>query len=192
MSDTVGNIVEEIRKEANITQKRLANMAGLSTLYIIRAEQGMSLALPTNLLNALSHLSGKDSTDIQTMYIMQRAAMVEYYVDRVNSNPENLAYIETALSWALDHYEPKAGNALGKKLSHPLYLFRTQYTSLHQLPMSAIKFCQMFGMHPASISKIEKREDTVEKDSAIYVKIRMLGLSESQMELLCKACDSCL
>lgn len=194
MSETVGNIVEEIRKESSVTQKRLASMSGLSTLYIIRAEQGMSLVLPDNLLASLSYLDtmNRDPQTIQSVYVFQRAAMVDYYVRMVNNSSENANIIEIALSAALDNYEPKAGSPLGKKLSHPLYLFRTQYTALHQLPMSAIKFCQMFGMHPATISKIEKREDTLEKHSVAYDKLKALGLSEAQMELLCKACDSCL
>lgn len=194
MSETVGNVVEEIRKESSVTQKRLASMSGLSTLYIIRAEQGMSLTLPDNLLASLSYLDthNRDPQTIQRVYVQQRFAMVEYYLNLVNSSPENGLIIETALSTALDNYEPKAGSPLGKKLSHPLYLFRTQFCALHQLPMSAIKFCQMFGMHPATISKIEKREDTLEKHSVAYDKLKSLGLSAEQMELLCKACDSCL
>lgn len=192
MADTVGNIVEQIRKESSITQKRLAELSGLSVLYIIRAEQGMSQALPSNLLGVLSNLSGSDTKEIQETYIFQRAAMVAYYLKKVHDNPKNDEFITEAIGWALDNYTPKVGSAVGVKLSHPLYLFRTRFCQLHGLPTSAIKFCQMFGMHPATISEIEKRENTLEKDSVVYQKVQALGVLDYQLDMLCKACDSCL
>jgi transcriptional regulator with XRE-family HTH domain len=200
--NNVGNIVEEIRKGASITQKRLASMAGLSTLYIIRAEQGMSLTLPNGLLLALSGVDPyhRDPHKIQSLYMKQREDMINYFLDRVHNKgitndttyPSNNDILQQALDYALDNYTPAVGSREGPKASHPLYLFRTKFCELHGLPASAIKFCQMFGIHPATISEIERRENTIEKNSVIFLHLKRLGLSAEQLEQLCRACNTCL
>jgi transcriptional regulator with XRE-family HTH domain len=129
--NNVGNIVEEIRKGASITQKRLASMAGLSTLYIIRAEQGMSLTLPNGLLLALSGVDPyhRDPHKIQTLYMKQREDMINYFLDRVHNKgitndttyPSNNDILQQALDYALDNYVPAVGSKEGPKASHPLY-----------------------------------------------------------------------
>lgn len=195
--NNVGNIVEEIRKGASITQKRLASMAGLSTLYIIRAEQGMSLTLPNGLLLALSGCDPwhRDPHKIQSLYIKQRAEMIDYFLARVHNRPpcpSNNDILQQSLDYALDNYTPAVGSREGPKVSHPLYLFRTKFCDLHGLPASAIKFCQMFGIHPATISEIERRENTIERNSVIYLHLKRLGLNAEQLDQLCRACNTCL
>src|SRR5690242_1918327 len=182
------NIVAEIRHEAALTQARLAELADLSPLYIVRAEQGLYASLPMSLLSTLSNadMHSRSVNEIDAKYIEQRDEMIGFNFEQIITHPGNAHFVEVALGYALDNFQPGAG----KQSNHPLYLFRTKFMSLYDKPLSALKFCTMFGIHPAVITAIEHRRETLQGLTA--VRIRHLGMAEVQMEMLVVASDACL
>lgn len=183
------NVVQTIRTGAALTQKALAERAKLSTLYVIRAEQSMPVELGLSLAQALSNINGVLTINqIEKQYLSDRAEMLRFYRGVINEHPSHDYFVETALGFALDNFRP-----VGFKEDHPFFLFRTKLCNLYGLPDSAIKFAAMFGLHPAIISRLEKRQDTFEPESAVDVTIReTLGLNPVQAEMLRIACDRCL
>lgn len=182
------NIVYEIRHEAALTQARLAELADLSPLYIVRAEQGLYASLPMSLLAALSNIDMHSRTvnEIDATYSEQRNAMIYFNYEQVNTHPGRDHFIEVALGYALDNFQP----GVGKRTNHPLYLFRTKLMQLFDKPSSAIKFATAYGIHPAMLTSIESRQATLE--GVTCERIKALGLSEIQLEMLVRACDACL
>ena len=181
------NIVLSIRTEAGLTQNRLAEMADVTPLYIVRAEQGLYSTLPLSLLTTLSNLDGELTvSQIEHTYVDQRLSMVNFNLEQVRTHPANELYVETALGFALDNFKPGAG----KPADHPFRLFRTKFLALHEMPTSAIKFCTMFGIHPAVVTAIENRREALQ--GITEQRVKSLGLSEVQMEMLVRACDACL
>lgn len=191
-------IVERVRKASHLTQKDLATRAGLTVLFVIRAEQGIPQTLGHDLERTLANLSrdtDKPMTiaDVEHDYAFERHAMLNFYKEMLRSHPGHEHFVEVALGYALDNYTAGVGDRRGSRLSHPLCLFRTKLMSLHEWPTSAIKFNQFFGLHASIISSIETRKDTIERHSATFNVLRdTIGLSEIQLEMLMKACDSCL
>lgn len=184
-------IPERIRRSAALTQKEVAERAGLSTLYVIRAEQGLPATLGDHLATLLSELDvyGREADEINRQYGNERTDMLSFYYEQINANPGHKSFVEHSLGYALDNFHPGAG----KVTNHPLYLFRTHLMELHELPTSAIKFCTMFNIHPSFVSNIEKRQDTIEAGTVIDERLKhVIGLSEVQAEMLRKACDACL
>lgn len=193
------SVVERIRRAANLTQRGLAERAGLSVLYVIRAEQCIPQTLGHDLSVALSNLSSEIYTEpstpreIENDYKMTRDDALNFYKLQIWEHPAHHDFIETAVGYALDHYTAGVGDRRGSRLSHPLCLFRTKLMSLYEAPTSAIKFNQFFGLHASIISTIETRKDTIERNSATFNCLRdTLRVSEVQLEMLMKACDSCL
>lgn len=193
------SVVERIRRAANLTQRGLAERAGLSVLYVIRAEQCIPQTLGHDLSTALSSVTAEVYTEpssphqIEFEYSIDRENALKFYKNQIWAHPAHLDFIETAVGYALDHYTAGVGDRRGSRLSHPLCLFRTKLMSLYDAPTSAIKFNQFFGLHASIISTIETRKDTIERNSATFNCLRdILGVSEVQLEMLMKACDSCL
>lgn len=193
------SVVERVRRAANLTQRGLAERAGLSVLYVIRAEQFIPQTLGHDLARALSNVTSEVYTEpstashIEYEYHIDRTANLAFYKHQLVSHPAHIDFVETALGYALDHYTAGVGDRRGARLSHPLCLFRTKLMSLHDWPTSAIKFNQFFGLHASILSTIETRKDTIERNSATFNVLRdVIGLNEVQLEMLMKACDSCL
>lgn len=179
------NVVQTIRTDAALTQKALADRAHLSTLYVIRAEQSMPVELGLNLASALSNLSNVNINKIEETYLHDREDMLRFYREYVLGHEAHDYFVETALGFALDNFRP-----VGFKEDHPFFLFRTKLCELYELPTSAIKFAAMFGVHPAIVSRLEKRQDIFEAGSSIDVMLRRtLGLNEVQAEMLRLACE---
>lgn len=193
------NVVERVRRALNVTQRGLAERAGLSVLYVIRAEQCIPQSLGPDLARALSKLTGelyKERTsehELEHQYSMDRQDALLFYKNQFLNHPGREHFIEVALGYSLDNYVAGVGDRRGSRLSHPLCLFRTKLMSLYEWPTSAIKFNQHFGLHASILSSIENRKDTIERNSATFHTLRdILGVSEVQLEMLMKACDSCL
>lgn len=184
-------VPERIRRSSALTQKQLAARAKLSHLYVIRAEQGLPATLGYALSNTLSELDpyGREPDEIDSMYQVEREQQLQYFRDLIRNNPNHDLYVETALGYALDEFQP----GVGKVSNHPLYLFRTKLMRLYDLPTSAIKFCVMFNVHTSNVSAVESRKDTIEYNSVLDKQLRnVIGLSEVQAEMLRRACDGCL
>lgn len=186
---TTPNVVSVLRTGAALTQRALAERAHLSTLYVIRAEQSLPVALSLDLLTALSNLSQDLTIDkIDRQYEYDRKQMLRYYRNLVNESPSHRYFIETAIGYALDNFGP-----VGFSDSHPFFLFRTKLCSLYSLPTSAIKFATMFGVHPAIISTLESRKDTLMLGSQLDVCLReTIGVDAVNLEMLRIACDRSL
>lgn len=185
----VPNVVQTIRTGAALTQRALAQQAHLSTLYVIRAEQSLPVALSLDLATALSNISQELTIDkIERQYEYDRKQMLRHYRKYVNDSPSHEYYVETAIGFALDNFSP-----VGFSDSHPFFLFRTKLCSLYSLPTSAIKFATMFGVHPAIISTLESRKDTLMLGSQLDVCLReTIGVNAVQLEMLRIACDRSL
>lgn len=182
-TDEHPNVVQTIRTGAALTQKGLASLAHLSTLYVIRAEQSQPVTLGLDLATALSNLINLPINDVETRYEADRLAMLTYYRELIKNDPNYESYIETAVGFALDNFRP-----VGFSDTHPFFLFRTKLCSLYSLPTSAIKFATMFGLHPALLSRLERRQDTLISGSAIdELTTELVG--PVRAEMLRIACD---
>lgn len=185
-TDEHPNVVQTIRTGAALTQRALAQQAHLSTLYVIRAEQSQPVTLGLDLATALSNLINLPMDVIEEHYRLDRLAMLTYYRELIKNDPNFESYVETAVGFALDNFRP-----VGFSDTHPFFLFRTKLCSLYSLPESAIKFATMFGLHPALLSRLERRQDTLMPESQIEMLTTEL-VGPVRAEMLRIACDRSL
>lgn len=180
------NIVARIRHDASLTQHKLAELSGLSTIFIIRAEQSLPVELPNHLLVTLADIGHISIEEIQGDYLLYRQQQIDRNFEEITNHPDNKFFVEQALGYAFDNYMAP----VGKRSNHPFYLFRTRLMLYYGRPQSAIKFATYFGIHPSVISDIESRKGTLEGVTA--TRVARLGLNAVQMEMLTRACDQCL
>ena len=131
------NTLKLARISAKLSQEQLADLAGVSRVYVIRVEQYLHAKPNSKLLTVLSIKTGISAQDLMAGYLNERSIGNIDVLHRINTYP--------IPSW--------------EEMSSPVgdhQTFREQLMDWYILPVSRIKFCQMFGLYPMTISRYEK------------------------------------
>lgn len=185
------NIVRDIRKRTDTTQKDLASLAGLSNLFILRAEQFLHVELSPTLSVALSSIDpdSRSAAQISELYTAGRLQHLRVNSSIMVTNPYYRVRVRNALNYAMDNsLNSDQARASVDKFSHPFSLFRTHLFTAFDLPTSQIKFCVFTGVHPTVLASLEKYEATIE-DSIHRALSEVLDLSEAEIKTLKLMCD---
>lgn len=188
------NIVREIRKRADITQKELANLAGLSTLFILRAEQFLHVELSKPLSVALASIDpdNRSAEDISLVYFKGRLLQLKFNSDMMTSSPYYRIRVSKAMNYAVDHsLNSDQAKASKDSHSHPFALFRTHLFTAFDLPTSQIKFCVFTGVHPTVIAALESYSTGLLDSVATALSI-VLDLSQAEIDTLKYMCEQAL
>ena len=122
------NIVTRIRKDYRLTQKQIADTAGITEQVVLKAEQGLYPTLPPALLQSLHDLTGTRKVFLETEY--------ERWID------ESLANIKL----------PEVGN----QMVTDYILFnewRSTVCGMNHVPDNINAFCKLLKIHPYVIQK---------------------------------------
>lgn len=192
----VSNVVKSLRITEGLTQEQLAEQAGVSTLFIIRAEQFLHPNLSDKVAEALINLNANadfwnvDALKIQ--YANQREQFLAEFKHRLTGAMNYRSVVNEAISYAADHYVPVAETLPVNERSsrHPFTLFRTYLFDHYGLPTSQIKFCINTGLHPAVLSSLESRKTNMEEPVADVLR-NQLSLNDEQVLILRRLCDDC-
>lgn len=176
---TLPNIVKDIRLSVEMTQRELAEEAGISTLAVLRSEQYLYVDLPDTLAIALSDIDpeGRTATNIALSYEKGRKMQLKVNSDAITSNPYFRSRIRAGLDYAVDHFQTVDQAALVDDNSHhPFVLFRTYLFAAFDLPTSQIQFCLFTGLNPAVVAKFESYDsnfpDTVKEALSFILDMR--------------------
>lgn len=191
------NIVKRIRMRNNVTQEHLAELAGLSTLFVIRAEQSLHNSLNDDLAKVLSFLSGlaEDNPDaLKETYVQEKQERIDYLIAYLTGDPFFPHRVRIALEYAVENYSPVGEIHIPaeRRLHHPFYLFRTSLFKAYDLPTSQIKFSTLTGLHPATINALENRQASIEPGGAVEGILLRLRIDPEIISILRKLCDDCL
>lgn len=190
----VPNLVRDIRTDNKLTQKDLADRAGLSTLAVIRAEQYLYVDLPEALANALSEIddvSSRSPEEMAIAYAKARNIQLSLNSERITSNPYYRSRIRAALNYAMDHSLSifQILDDDDRRLNHPFALFRMCLFTSFELPTSQIQFCIFTGIHPTVLSKFENYESTDMPESIATALNQILRLNPDEFATLELMCD---
>ena len=193
------NVVKDLRQQAGLTQQQLAKLAGVTTLYVIRAEQFLHPNLD-KLSRVLASVNGQDSQDsmtahqIEDTYVAQREDHVSRTRALFYDDPRHESRVARALDYALNEFTPPVGLLREERQKlHPFTLFREYLFDQYELPTSQIKFAAYTGVHPAALSALENSYSTIETDSPVAKMLtNTLLLDVNQLALLQVMCDRCL
>lgn len=155
---TLPNVVKDIRTAVGMTQKELAEAAGLSTLTVLRSEQYLYVDLPTPLDTVLAHLenAGRSPVEIATSYSKGRNMQLKVNSDAITSNPYYRSRVRAGINYATDNFlTVDQASLMEDNSNHPFVLFRTYLFAAFDLPTSQIQFCLFTGMNPAVQAKFE-------------------------------------
>lgn len=185
------NVVREIRKRADITQKDLADRANLSTIFILRAEQYLHVELSPALSIALSNIDPENRSpeDIALAYSKGRMQQLKANSEMITTNPYYRVRVTAALNYATDHFlNSDQAKAEADKFSHPFCLFRSHLFTSFDMPTSQIKFCVFTGVHPTVLAALERYESSIE-DSISHALSVVLDLRANEIQVLKLMCD---
>lgn len=132
MNTDIIHPVKKYRTEANLSQKELASMAGITEQVILKAEQGLYPTLPPSVLRALRELTGLSFTELEDEY-------------EAWNNEELKKVILPVLS---------VGNE-ETRLRDPM-LFKSWMhlvCDLNDVPTNVNSFCKLLKIHPYVIQK---------------------------------------
>lgn len=175
--------VGTLRRELGLTQRELANHAGVSTQSIMRAEQGLHPTLSGGIAKALSELGNTDEAIIRRDYKRTRAWNIKQFsLDLTSSDNYELCRKE-----ALTHTREYAQY---NPTSSPTKYWREFIFSFFGIPLSGIKFCTYTGLHSAVLSNVENGKVTWRESKAFQrVLSEVLNCSEFEIALLGKLHD---
>lgn len=193
----VPNLVRDIRTSNKLTQKDLADRAGLSTLAVIRAEQYLYVDLPEALATALSEIddvSSRSPEEMAIAYAKARNIQLSLNSERITSNPYYRSRIRAALNYAMDHSLSifQILDDDDRRLNHPFALFRMCLFTSFELPTSQIQFCIFTGIHPTVLSKFENYESTDMPESIAAALNQILRLNPDEFATLELMCDGAM
>lgn len=207
----IKNVVSDIRNRAGYSQAQLAEESFLTRQSVIRAEQNLHPTLSEALCAVLSDLDHEDRSPatIAEQYRRERYENITNFARYVESLPDYVDAVRTAIDYAADHFTPRFTIPVEKKpegvsyfrgdpheavrMRHPLYLFRTHLFARYSLPTSAIKFCTLTGIHSSTVSSIEKGASTIDDSPALYRALRcVLHLSVNDVADLERMSAQCL
>jgi transcriptional regulator with XRE-family HTH domain len=188
------NVVRDIRTSADITQKDLARQAGLSSIFVLRAEQFLHVELSPALSVALSKIDphGRSAEEISEAYHKGRMIQLRVNSEAITSNPYYRVRIRNALNYAIDHsLTHDQAKVSDEKFSHPFALFRTHLFTSFDMPTSQIKFCVFTGVHPTVLAAVERYEASIEHTISVALSV-VLDMSPGEIATLKLLCDQAL
>ena len=183
------NVVRDIRSVANMTQKELADLAGVSPLFVLRAEQYLHVALSDRLATALSEIdsAGRLTSQIMEAYVNGRSMQLRINGSMLTQNPYFHQRVKAALDYATDNFL-NADQALHESDKHPFFLFRTYLFTAFDLPTSQIKFANFTGIHPTVIANLEMYKGSMEHSikRALSVVLDMSPEEIATLQIMCE------
>ena len=176
---TLPNILKDILLSVEMTQRELAEEAGLSTLAILRSEQYLYVDLMGSLALALSRIDpeGRTTTEIESSYAKGRKMQLKVNSDAITTNPYFRSRIRAGIDYATDHFQTvDQATLVDDNSHHPFALFRTYLFAAFDLPTSQIQFCLFTGINPAVLAKFESYDsnfpDTVKEALSFILDMR--------------------
>ena len=163
------NVIRDLRTSAGLSQKELAELAGVTPGRVLREEQFVYEKPSPAILQALSEKFEKQfkPEEIVQDYVFNRDRMHQQFFDDMVMSENHLGVLAQCVDYAVDYYD------IGG-MKPPTKLFREHLFQHYGLPDSAIKFSQYTGMHPATLSDIELGKVPWEGcDAFIKVLLRM-------------------
>lgn len=189
-SGQLPNVVRDTRTQHNITQKELAELANVSALFVLRAEQYLHVELSDKLADALSVIESRPAIVFKDSYLKGRAMFLRVNSSMLTENPYYRQRIRAALNYAMDH-GLNSDQALKDPLKHPFTLFRTYLFQAFDLPVSQIKFSAFTGIHPTVLANLENfkvpMEDSVKRALSV-----VLDMTQPEIDTLGLMCESAL
>ena len=145
------NVIRDLRTSAGLSQKELAELAGVTPGRVLREEQFVYERPSPAILQALSEKFEKQfkPEEIVQDYVFNRDRMHQQFFDDMVMSENHLGVLARCVDYAVDYYDDK------NVYRSPTKLFREHLFQHYGLPDSAIKFTQYTGMHPATLSDIE-------------------------------------
>lgn len=145
------NVIKDLRESLGLTQKDLAELAGVTPQRILREEQFVYVTPSESILKALwSALGESDAAhSIEGDYVRQRAQLHREFTEDLCTSPFYDTKVQQALDYAVDYWDALS------ELKSPTRMFRESLFEEYGLPKSAIKFSIYTGMHPGTLSDIE-------------------------------------
>lgn len=163
------NVIRDLRTSAGLSQKELAELAGVTPGRVLREEQFVYEKPSPAILQALSEKFEKQfkPEEIVQDYVFNRDRMHQQFFDDMVMSENHLGVLAQCVDYAVDYYDQGG-------MKPPTKLFREHLFQHYGLPDSAIKFTQYTGMHPATLSDIELGKVPWEGcDAFIKVLLRM-------------------
>lgn len=123
------NIVTRIRRDYRLTQKQIADTAGITEQVVLKAEQGLYPTLPPALLDALYQFTGTRKAVLESEYEL---------------------WIDEAIS------QVKLPSHLGNQMITDPILFnewRSTVCGMNHVPDNINAFCKLLKIHPYVIQK---------------------------------------
>lgn len=184
------NVVRDTRTQYNMTQKELSELAHVSALFVLRAEQYLHVELSDKLADALSVITSRPAGIFKDNYLKGRAMFLRVNSSLLTENPYYRQRIRAALNYAMDHGLNK-DQALGDPMKHPFTLFRTYLFQAFDLPLSQIKFSSFTGIHPTVLANLENfkvpMEDSIKRALSV-----VLDMTDPEIATLALMCESAL
>lgn len=144
------NVIRDLRTSAGLTQKELAELAGVTPGRVLREEQFVYVEPSPAIVRALSEKfeQGVSPREIVADYVASRERMHQDFFDDMVLSDNHLNALARSVDYAVDYYDQGA-------MKPPTKLFREHLFQHYGLPDSAIKFSQYTGMHPGTLSDME-------------------------------------
>lgn len=188
----VPNLVKDLRTRVGLTQKDLADRAGLSTLAVIRTEQYLYVDLPEALAVALSEVDPEErsAAELIVSYEKSRNTQLSLNSESLTSNPYYRSRIRAAINYAMDNYLNifQILDDDDKRLNHPFALFRMCLFTSFDLPTSQIQFCIFTGVHPTVLSKFEAYDSGFPESLQTALSV-VLRLTNQEIETIAMLCE---
>lgn len=190
------NVVRDIRTNSNMTQQELADEAGLTRMFVLRAEQYLHTTLSPSLAMALSKHDSESRTPVVLISAYSNGRRTQLHVNS-QAITQNGYYglrvrnaLEYAIATSLDSIAASSDGS-SARFHHPFALFRTHLFAAFDMPTSQIKFCTITGVHPTVLANLENYKGTID-DTITQALSEVLCMDYGQVATLKMMCDRVL
>lgn len=146
------NPIRELRESLGLTQKDLAELAGVTPQRVLREEQYVYELPSEKITNALQERNPSVAPNTLTLvvdYVRNRNQLHRDFSRDLTESPFYEQHLRHAVDYATDYWDALS------ELRSPTKMFRASLFEQFGLPDSAIKFTIYTGMHPGTLSDIE-------------------------------------
>ena len=172
------NPIRKLREARHLTQKDLAELAGVTPQRVLREEQFIYASPSEAILTALSE-NELGQKRLSNDYCIARAQLHLDFREDLVTSPFYEEYVGHCVDHAIDYWDALS------ELRSPTRLFREQLFEQYGLPPSAVKFSMYTGMHPGTLSDIETgKTDWKGASALIRVLEDSLNVPERHIEQL--------
>ena len=174
------NVIKDLRESLGLTQKELAELAGVTPQRVLREEQFVYVTPSDSILAALSdRVLDTDSVSITDRYVKARNQLHREFTEDLCTSPFYDTNMQHFVNYAVDYWDALS------ELRSPTRMFRESLFEEYGLPKSAIKFSIYTGMHPGTLSDIETaKTDWAGAAAFIHVLRTNLGVPGSYITQL--------